>query len=448
MIKLHFRSTNPEEIQLAQRYWAMDNTGRFTEAVSGLLPFQGISNTGRLAAKVREIAVALDENQVCPECGGFEEVANRTDVKKSAQVMRHSCKSCQEAAEEKRQSAAAESEAALMGHLQAAIKRAAAQTINYDQLNDDIVLLLLALDRAINPRLQDGTFTRSDCQSLVPSYVGNFVSKLYKARAIVDQPGMVQPGAYFLKEGQLFHYNNKVIYRLTPDERFGSGAEAFGRLQLRELSDPKALRELWLDYATAECMCYLFDQCELHGLLTEEESDNEIYSTLRSNLTEYSVSQLWNVIWKITRDAASLSTRDYYTKSKAAATIPGKLRRHLEKIERGEAKVSAWDRPNSQPAGTLGLLFAEMFDIDKDTPGSAVMQYFADPTVNTDDIPDLAPEALAMPVTQLMNAALGHFVAADVLLCFANAVRSGKNVRDAIDEVYETLPFLNEPYQA
>jgi len=446
MIKLYFLSSNPEEIQLAHRYWAMDDTGRFKEVVADLLPFQGITTTGKLAAKVREIAQALDENQVCPTCGGFEEVASRTDVKRSARVMRYSCKLCQKAAEEKRRSLAAEAEAELRVHLQAAIERAAVQTVSYDQLSDDVVLLLLALDRAINPRLQTGTFTRSDCLSLAPSHVGNFVSKLYKARAIVDQPGMARPGAYFLDGGKLFHYNDQVTYRLTPDERFGSGAEAFSRLQLRKLSDPKALRELWLDYATAECMCYLFDQCELHGLSTEAESDNEIYSTLRSELAEYSVSQLWNVIWKITRDAATLSTREYYTKSKAAATIPGKLRRYLEKIERSEAKVSAWDRPNSQPAGTLGLLFAEMFDIDENTLGSAVMQYFEDPAVNT-EIPSFSPEALALPATKLMNAALGHFAAADVLFCFANAVHSGKNILDAIDEVYEALPFLDEPYQ-
>lgn len=448
MIKLHFRSTDPEEIQLAQRYWAMEHTGKFKESIASLLPFQSISTTAKLAPKVREIADAWDENQVCPGCGSFAGVASRTDAKKSAQVMRYNCKACVASAEAARQAEAARANAELRIHLQAAIKRTSAQTINYDDLSDDIVLILLALDRAINPRLQSGTFMRDDCQALAPSHCGDFFSKLYKAGAIVDQPGLAKSDAYVFEEGQLRHFSNKAVYRLTPDERGETGGDQFSRLKLRELSDPKALRELWLDYATAECMCYLFDQCELHGLFTEADSDDEIYSTLRTALTEYSVSQLWNVIWKITRDAATLSTRPYYSQAKAAATIPGKLRRYLEKIEREAAKVSEWDRPNGQPAGTLGLLFAERYDIDEVTPGSAVMRYFSDPVVKTDNPADLGSEELDMPVVRLMNSALGHFAAADVLLCFANAVRSGKNVSQAIDEVYETLPFLDDPYQA
>ena len=424
----------------------MDSTGKFKEAVADLLPFQDISTTLKLTTKIREIAQAWDENQICPNCGDFEKIASRTDAKKSEKIMLYDCKSCMEVTEAERQAEAAKADAELVVHLQAAIKRTSAQTINYDDLTDDIVLILLALESAINPRLLNGTFMRSDCQALAPSHVGDFISKLYKASAIVDQPALDKSGAYVLEKGQLLHYTSKVIYRLTPDERLGGGADAFIHLRQRKLSDPKALRDLWRDYATTECMCYLFDQCELHGLCTEVESDEEIYSTLRTALTEYSVSQLWNVIWKITRDAATLSTRAYYTQARAAATIPGKLRRYLEKIERGEAKVSEWDRPNGQPTGTLGLLFAELYNIDEDTLGSAVMQRFPDPSVNTDDTWNLGPEVLDIPVTKLMNAALGHFSAGNVLLTFANAVRSGKNVPEAISDVYETLPFLDDPY--
>jgi transcription elongation factor Elf1 len=442
MIKLNFRSTHQEEIRLAERYWAMDDCGKFKEVVADLLPFQGIATTAKLAARVREIAQAWDENQVCPSCGSFEVVANRTDAKKSAQVMPHNCMSCREAAEIARQTEAAKATADLTVHLQAAIKRSSAQTINYDDLDDDVVFLLLALERALNPRLLNGTFMRGDCQALGPTDVGDFISKLYKARVIVDLPGLAKSGAYVLEEGQLCHYTSKVVYRLTPDQRGEEPAQSFSRLEQRDLSKPKGFRELWLDYAAAECMCYLFNQCELHGLITEAESDDEIYSNLRTALTEYSVSQLWSVIWKIIRDAATLSTRDYYSKSKAAATIPGKLRRHLEKVKRGEAKISEWDRPNEQPSRTLGELFSDRYGIDERTPGSAVMQYFSEPTVTIDDqseSPDIA-------ATSLMNAALGHFSAIEVLSCFAKAVRGGKNISEAIDEVYETLPYLEEPY--
>lgn len=178
MIKLHFRSTNPEEIQFAQRYWAMENTGKFKESIASLLPFHGISTTGKLAARVLEIAEDWDENQLCPACGSFAQVASRTAAKKSAQVIGYNCKACVESAEGEQQAEAARANADLMVHLQAAVKRTSAQTISYDDLSHDIVLLLLALDRAINPRLQNGTFMRADCRALAPSHSGNFISKL------------------------------------------------------------------------------------------------------------------------------------------------------------------------------------------------------------------------------------------------------------------------------
>lgn len=276
----------------------------------------------------------------------------------------------------------------------------------------------------------------------------DFIRKLYKAGAIVDQPEMAKSAAYFVENGILYHYNNQVVYRLTPDENFGGGEQGFNYLEQIELQDNQAIRNLWLEFATADCMSYLFSRCELHGLILEEDDKQDIYSKLHAALRKYSVSQLWSVIWKIVEDAAALSTRDYYTRSKAAATLPKKLQVRLEKIERGQANFGQeWKRPTLQPAGTLGQIFAELYDINESTLGSDVMVLFADPIPILGGPPvDPSPEELTELALKLMNAALGHYSASEVLLCFADAIRSGANVKDAINDVFEIYPYLDDPY--
>jgi hypothetical protein len=449
MIELTFHSTDPDEMSLAQRYWAMDENGKFKENLTALLPFRDISTTNRLVNLIREIAKAHDKNQICPNCGRFEEVTIRSHVKKTSQLMRYHCNVCREEAAAKEHAAAIQAQEELITHIQIAIKHNAAMSIDYNLLADDIVLILLALNHAIAPRLLNGTFKRDDCRALAPAYVPDFIKKLYKASAIVDQPEMTNMKAYVIKDGSLCHYPNQVLYRLTPDKTLGGGEIGFSYLEQRQLQDNEAIRNLWLDYATADCMCYFFNRCELHGLNTTEEHDQEIYSQLHAALRKYSVSQLWSVTWKVVEDAAALSTREYYNKQSAAATLPGKLQRHLEKIERGQASLGQkkWERPTLQPAGTLGQLFSELYNIDESTPGSVIMNLFADPITNKRDYCiDPRPEEITESSLELMSAALGHSATSEVLLCFADAIRSGANVKEAIDEVFDTYPYLSDPY--
>jgi hypothetical protein len=446
MIHLNFRSTDPEEIAIAQRYFAMDAVGKFKENVADLLPFRGITKVSQLAAQMRSIVQALDHNQQCPKCGNFEELSSRTQAKKFHQVMRCPCTSCLEKQQEellvKREQAANE----LQERLKALIPVRAAMTVQCLELPDDVVLILLALDRAINPRLATGSFKRDDCSALAPAYVSTFIDKLRDARAIVDHPHLAKPDAYVLEDGKLYHYGNRVVYKLVPDSQIGAGEALLSLLQTKELTNNVAIRNLWLDYATADCMAYLFNQCELHGLPTDQELNEKIYSAFRVALMKYSVAQLWNLIWKIVRDAATLSTRGYSNRPKAALTLPGKLQRYLEKLERGDAlPLKEWDRPDWQPAGTLGHIFAEVYSIDETTMGVDVMAIFADP-ITSDDTPDSKAEALQLSANRFLSAALAHDTAISALTYLADGIREGLELHDAISQVFELLPILDQPY--
>lgn len=65
-VRLEFLTKDPDEIELAKRYWAMDETGAYIEKVKDLVPFRNLTQSSFLSSHVREYCVAYDENQ--PPC--------------------------------------------------------------------------------------------------------------------------------------------------------------------------------------------------------------------------------------------------------------------------------------------------------------------------------------------------------------------------------------------
>lgn len=50
-VRLEFLTQNPEEMELAIRYWATDKEGAFLERVADLVPFREIIQSGQIAKK-------------------------------------------------------------------------------------------------------------------------------------------------------------------------------------------------------------------------------------------------------------------------------------------------------------------------------------------------------------------------------------------------------------
>ncbi len=84
-VRLEFLTQNPEEMELAIRYWATDKEGAFLERVADLVPFREIIQSGQIAKKVCEYCIAFDENQSCYLCERPIRINGRADVKKIPQ---------------------------------------------------------------------------------------------------------------------------------------------------------------------------------------------------------------------------------------------------------------------------------------------------------------------------------------------------------------------------
>lgn len=436
-IKLQMLTEDPKEIELIERYWAVDESGQYLEKVSALGGVIEMAPGVTLASFIRQRCKAFDENQVCPECAELIEIRSRSEAKKVPQRRAKLCTLCQEDQDAIVLKAEKAKAAELERQLTEYVRQQSTRTVDYSEIPDNQVLLLLALDRAITPRLTNGGFTVGDCRGLAPRYAGDFVQQLREAGLFLEDPTKARPGTYYWEGDEIWVLRDQVLYRLAPDAASRSADEIIRSLSDRVYTDAEGLFNLWLDYSVADVMRYLGTQCELyHHDLSGQELE-EIKSTMRSALETYSVAQLWSVVWKVVRDAASLANREYYNRPKAAATIPGKIRRNLEKVQRESIELKAWSRPEQHPAGTLGMVLGEILGVDENTSGhtvSCLVTWFTGQASSP-----TAESELEEPIRELMTIALAQDIGSSVILRFAELIRAGHDVGAAIEEIGEAL---------
>jgi hypothetical protein len=438
VIDVEMYSPDPDDHDLVQRYWAKNEDGTFKENVSDLLPYKEIKNSHQLTSYISEISQAWDRNQICSSCDNFHKIFARADVRRGKQNSQTRCSDCRGLEEENQRA----EELRLQARLEKLTEKNLLANCDYGEISDDAALILLALHRAINPRLLSGTFMYRDCTSLTPSESKFFIDKLRNSGILLQHYLAAKSGTYSLKDDELWHSPAQICFFLVPDSDLGRTEFALSVLESRTYTDNLALRNLWLDYAVTDCHRYLLDECATYGLELEEEELEQMKSIFRTALERHSVSELWSMLWMIIKDAASLSQRTYYNSRKASATIPGKAQRFLEKVSKGENVLKQWTRREQHTEGTLGQIFWEYFSIDATTTGHEVFRAFNVATPNSEEV-----ELLVQPSKNLMSKARADGIEAEVLIALAGFIRQGLSLGDAIQEVLQQYSQLGLPQE-
>ena len=445
MIEFEVFSDDPEVVDLVEKYWRTDNNGKYLHNVADLLPFRGVTSVPKLIAFINEESSAWNPDNTCPICDSSATVHSRTAsaIKKFCKPTLCDC--CKEQkAKDEAQSQANEQEK-LAAAMRDASEAAWSREIEYGQLPDDIALIVLALERAICPRLVEGVFEASDLRFLINGSVFPLIKRLTSANVIASDPSVAQPGAYWLEDGTLWYDMAKTRYFLVPDKTYGASEDALAYLDNRPWDNNDQLRALWLDYATAECITYFSDMCERYSLSPKSEDVDNITCQVRAALDQYSIQELWCAIWTVVKDAAALSNHEFYNVTKATATMPGKLQRLFEAVRKKQRQpFKAWDRPHQQPAGTLGGLFYERYGLNEATPGDVAMHMFANPTPPAYD-PFMESEIVQKGLIDALFERIHHHkLGAQSFSIFAAAVRDGLSIEDAVAKLIHDLPSLQE----
>jgi hypothetical protein len=439
MLTLCYHTDDEQLIEIVNRYWATDESGKYLENSASFFGQTGATHAAQQTKILATIATVFILSSRCRSCNRPQKIQSRST---QIRAHLHECDECIAIAHEEHQKIAMAKYAIEAQKLSEALQRVIVgnqnKTANYQFIDDDLAILILALDRTLGNQLFDAGFgfMQNHCINLTPSNPWKYVNRLYRDGLLIASPPRSAPDAYFLKDEKLWQRSDKIVYEAVLDESIAEH-DVIELLRNRPFEQGEVIRTLWIEYAASDCMAYLHTFSAEHGLSTEEDEDSEIENILRTALSVHSVANLWSAIWKVVKDAAALSTREYYNSRKAAATLPGKLKRYLEAVNKGQKNIGQGDRPRDQAAGSLGDIFYDIWNIDENTLGTELPNIFPNSSDNieTDEL-SLNREI----VTQMLHQAVAHDLAPEVLLTFASEISEGKSLMTALNAAYSIVP--------
>lgn len=167
-------------------------------------------------------------------------------------------------------------------------------------------------------------------------------------------------------------------FRMLPHAG-GSRSDAISIAESSHIRDVDAAMKLWALCATEDCLSYLGYQMDEHGLAFGDEEGLAAARQIITSalLTNFSAGQVWNAIWRSVKDAAALSTRQYYNITKASQTIPKKIDKVLTQNASTRGGFPSYDRMAAFPMGAVLSLLLSRFGIEDDSPGPEVRAIFA-----------------------------------------------------------------------
>jgi hypothetical protein len=432
-IRLEIYATDPEVISLVQRYWALNEECKPVENVSAMLPFREVLKPHALAAYIRTHCTVYDENQNCSVCGCALVITSRSEVKRFKQHPLWPCAACKAELEEARRIVEAQAEADLQESVAQHAERVIAKKTDYSTIPNNLAFVLVALERAIAPRLFGGRFTFNDCQALAPMHSEMFINRLWKAGVLSDDPRAAGTSAYFVNANGLNYYPNKIRFMLVPDERLGGGKEAFNELVVRPFTN-EGMLALWYEYAVADCMAYLNNQLQEFRQVFPVHKTEEIKSAIYTALKYYSTRDVWSLLWRVVQTVSSNSNHKYSNKERSAGTIASKLRLQFKKARKEKTDLGEWNRLKSIPAGTLGQIFYELYDIDETTDASVIIKTLSDEEpLDREEI----EASIGAHVKELMASALANRSGAAAIYDFAELIRNGAGISEAVEQIAE-----------
>ena len=250
-------------------------------------------------------------------------------------------------------------------------------TRDYDTVATNRLLILEAINDWSGRALLEGgavklTFGGDDPCCATEDELSELTSVMH------SQPVIFYPTTNFsLSNDQQISFNRLgTSYRILPHVSH-SRSDAIGIAEAKHIKDVDSALQLWSFCATEDCFRYLEYQIENHNLYLEGDE----YSTTRRIITSYlqnnlSISVIRCGIWRAVKQAAALSTQQFFNTEKASRTIPKKIDKALSALASDE-NPPIYDRIGYTPMGAVLTLFQNRFAIDDLTNGFQARQKLA-----------------------------------------------------------------------
>lgn len=152
-------------------------------------------------------------------------------------------------------------------------------------------------------------------------------------------------------------YTYKVTYNLNlefPPDKQDLFTEILNPTYYSKELDEEALT-LWRKIAVAECIQYLKYQLDNVGF--NFTAGDKTYKTFELMLEDYSVSQIYGIVWKAVADASKLYLEKGMSKNHAANTTISACERYAERAKINGWKLKGYSRIKDLPQSALSLFY-------------------------------------------------------------------------------------------
>lgn len=391
MIDAIYHTDDPRDREIVERYCAMDENGKFIETAGQVADAFGVPKH-ELASYVREIASLSRGDVLCIKCEAPYPVANRGDMTGGPTKRRSgpgwTCRACVKA-EEDEALAAREREWELMrDHLVHLMGNSLMGGRHPEDMFIRQRLLLLALMKhsgdeslsRIRPHSQQHT------DSLMPSNSDDTLIELFRDGFIAIDPDSPRGSVGASKDGRHTFSPENVAWRLATFHDPVIAEHARLELQAKKeedgnvsVTDIEAIAD-WIDGAALyreldahassvalleqyqveiANLAYEIAKSEaiayLDGLLTERDLPVRIgektQHVLDTALDNYSLGQVFAIIWRACRSASDYLVKTRCSKRHAANIVPGSMENFMQRaLGNGwdvEPYRRSWDQPQS-----------------------------------------------------------------------------------------------------
>ncbi|MFE4263772.1 hypothetical protein [Streptomyces sp. NPDC056883] len=366
-IELEFFSENPDEIAALRAYWQLADDGEaWAQTVAEVRHQHGLSSV-QMTRLVREGADARLPDVACPQCGDAAVATSRTNLTELARLTNILCASCTNLAQAEQARLATERADAQRNAIAQLFPVHHTNTPDPQQMTlfTAVALHTLFSDPAVE---DEGMTTPTKIWPKDRPWAPARLRTDYERRLVLSDPPVIRahPGSHpnaFAWEsdnptGSI--YLGDVSYYLLGAE---SSLPARSVWLLRELNRifregpwPAAWhhqwKDLWDELALAQASAYLDMKLAEHHL--DMKQGDGTLTALSDALATFSLGQVFNFIYRATKDSAAYYQRGGVNKRQAANSTVGRISAAADRARANGWEIKPFSMPWTLPMTAVG----------------------------------------------------------------------------------------------
>lgn len=354
--------TDDEQIaEVCRDYWQLNDQGKFEYKVKAIAKRHGLDQY-KLPQIVREASFISISEIACPRCGKEYRFCSRCQLAGKLRFIKQICSQCQA---EKEQTIA-DRKNALLGQIRKASEN---KKPDLSTLGLKIKLFLLAAAQGLGDENLESIHPLIDSPQCSLSPEHNYDCRILKE--LFDQH-IILPSLGNSPDIIVLNSDNGVRIVLaqcvfnptyTRDELIIL-IEKLCEDTARDWTIVKGeFLNLCREIQLSECLAFLRRTIESHRLYFSPGTKTTL--TLDKCLDHYSVSQVYNFIWRAGKDAAAYYMRSPASKRRAANSVVGNIARSYERSRANDWEVKSFRRNYNLPQSTLSrIVFNTMLSTD------------------------------------------------------------------------------------